>query len=142
MEKNIEAEIFELMFSLSKNIKEKMTYFNEAGNITMSQFIALSFIEKNAKVQMKDIASYFSIEMPTATSLVNKLSRQSLVKRITDKSDRRIVHVSLSKKGEELLFQARKIKEENTKKMLSYLSEEQKKLMRDILEIIVSKQNS
>jgi DNA-binding MarR family transcriptional regulator len=142
MKKSIDSEIFELIFALSKNIKEKMAYFSKAGNITMPQFIALSYIGKNGAVQMKDIASYFAIEMPTASALINKLARLSLVMRVVDSEDRRIVRVSLSKKGEELLLYAKKIQEENTRKMLSYLSGEQKESMRDILAILVTKQKN
>lgn len=137
MEKNIDSELFELMFQLSKNIKEKLVRFSAASNITMQQFLALSFIEKKGNVHMKDIAEHFAIEMSTATSLLNKLARHSLIKREIDKNDRRIVKVSLNKKGDELLQHARKIQEGNIKKMLSYLSDGQKKDMHSILKTLI-----
>lgn len=139
MQKNIDSEIFELMFLLSKTIKEKMVRFSDATNITMSQFMALLFIERRGSVNMKGIADHFSIEMPTATSLVDKLSRQSLVKRTIGKKDRRIVTVTLSKKGEELLIKAQKIQAERVAKMLSYLSDSQKENMKNILTTVIEK---
>lgn len=135
----MDSELFELMYQLSRSVKERMAYFSEEANITMSQFMALSFIEKEGLVQMKDIAEHFGIEMPTATSLLNKLARHLLIKRSSDASDRRIVKVSLSKAGEGLLINAKKIQEENIKKMLSYLSEEQKINMKNILTTLQEK---
>lgn len=137
MQKDIDSQLFELMFELSRNLKEKMLQMNQICNITMPQYMALSFIASRKTVQMKDIANHFAVEMPTATSLLNKLARQSLIERINDNNDRRIVKVKLSTKGESLLLEARKIKEERMKNMLSYLSMEQKNEMRGILTTLV-----
>lgn len=139
MNKNIDAELFELMFQLSKNFKEKTAILGSNSQITMLQFMALIFIEKNKSVHMKEIAEHFLIEMPTATSLLNKLSKSNLVKRIEDKNDRRVVKISLSKKGLLLLENAKKIQEKNIKKTLSVLSERQKKEMKNILKTILEK---
>ncbi|MGE5041916.1 MAG: MarR family winged helix-turn-helix transcriptional regulator [Candidatus Levyibacteriota bacterium] len=136
---NIDTELFELMFQVSKNFKEKMAGFAGAVDITMLQFMALSFIEKNKSVHVKDVADYFSIEMPTATSLLNKLAKLKLIKRMEDRSDRRVVKITLTEKGAALLTDAKKIQKKNMKKTLSVLSEKQKVDMRDILTTILEK---
>lgn len=139
MDNNIDSEIFDLMFQIWKNIKVRADSFKEASNITMPQFLALSLIEKKGIIHMKEIAEYFSIEMPTATSLLNKLARLSLINRATDKADRRTVKVTLTRKGEELLTKAKGIQEKNVRKMLSYLSEGQKADMLEILKTLQQK---
>lgn len=139
MQKNVDSELFELLFLYSKSMKEKMVCFKDAPNLTIPQYMALSFIERSKSVQMKKIANYFSIEMSTATSLLEKLARQSLIRRIVGAKDRRIVDIVLSKKGEALLVKAREIQEARIKKMLSYLSEEQKRSMINILETLIQK---
>ena len=139
--KKIDEDLFELLFQLSKNIKDKMNYFSEVGNITIPQFMALSFIKREKSVQMKEIAEHFSIEMPTATSLLNKLAKQSLIVRKTKKTDRRVVRISLNTKGEKLLSFLKKIQEENMKTMLNYLSNQQKEEMLNILQTILNQSN-
>lgn len=139
MDAQIDAQLFELTFQLSKNFKEKMAGFSGASNITILQFMALSFIGKNKMVHVKDIADYFSIEMSTATSLLNKLAKISLITRLEDKNDRRVVKISLSKKGVSLLADAKKIQKKNIKKTLCVLSEKQKHDMKDILLTILER---
>ena len=139
MVNNIDTELFELIFEFTRSVKEKTTNLNDTGNITIQQYMALSFIEKNKILQMKEIADWFSIEMPTATSLINKLNKQALVKRTTDIKDRRVVNISLTKKGETLLGELRKKQEIRVKKMLSYLTVKQKNNMLDILKTVLQK---
>lgn len=137
MTETLDTELFELIFRLSKNMKDKMRNFEGMANITILQFMALAYIEKENILQMKDISQHFQIEMPTATSLLNKLVTNHLVKRTRDPHDRRIVNVAVSDKGREIILQAKKIKEENTKNMLSYLSVAQKENLYSILKTLL-----
>lgn len=137
MAETIDTDLFELIFQLSKSMKDKMRNFEGMANITILQFMTLAFIEKEEILQMKDIAQHFQIEMPTATSLLNKLVNNKLVKRTRDIHDRRIVNVTVSEKGKEMILQTKKIKEENTKNMLSYLSVAQKENLHNILKTLL-----
>ena len=87
---------------------------------------------------MSDIAEYFSIEKPTATSLLNKLVNLKLAKRKADKNDRRIVHIVLTEKGEQILTEASENRNKKMNLVLSYLSCEDKKQMLRILRQIVA----
>ncbi len=140
MSKNINSEIVELMFQISRSMKERMVFSSTAANLTLLQLLTLGFIKKSQKaVQMKDIADYLSIEMPTATSLLNKLFRLNLVNRVVDKEDRRIVRINLTKKGDTLVDEAMKRHGERIEKMLSYLDTKQKEDFYEILKILSNK---
>jgi DNA-binding MarR family transcriptional regulator len=75
---------------------------------------------------MTDIADYFRIELPSATSLINKLCDQKLVERHADKKDRRLVIIILTEEGKKLLEQAMNQRKKKLEKILSYLSEKEK----------------
>jgi len=140
MNKHINSEIVELMFQLSRSMKDKMVYSTAVANLTLLQLLTLGFIKKSKNpVSMKELADYFSIEMPTATSLLNKLSLLTLVKRTVDSNDRRIVRVTLTKKGDTLVGEAMKMHVARIEKMLSYLSGKQKGDFHAILKTLVEK---
>jgi DNA-binding MarR family transcriptional regulator len=102
----------------------------------MLQVQALVSIKKG-NVSMSEIAHKFNIELPSATSLINKLYEMKLVKRYTDEKDRRLVNLSLTKKGNGMLNGLMKKKLEHAKQMLSYLSKEDKKQLFLIIQKIV-----
>ena len=127
MNKTINTDILELMFTVSRAMKDKMSYESEFINLTYIQMRTLLLIHsKSSSIQMKDIAEHFSIEMPTATSLVNKLYKLDMIERIPDSNDRRIVRIVLSKKGAALLEKIITKHKQRLGKMLSYLTDKQK----------------
>lgn len=80
---------------------------------------------------MSGIAEHLHIEMPSATSLLNKLVALQLVERQQDDKDRRLVRITLTDKGSALLKKAMEEKVKQLEHMLSYLSEtEQEELLR------------
>lgn len=52
---------------------------------------------------MKDIASFFGITPPSATSLINILVKSDYLKRSAKTGDRRVVHLELTSLGEKTL---------------------------------------
>ena len=97
---------------------------------------ALFFLNHHEKTTMSDIADYFHIELPSATSLINKLSDQKLVKRNEDPNDRRLVRITLINKGKDLLQQTMNDRRKTMEKMLSYLSEKEKRNLLSILKTL------
>lgn len=81
------------------------------GIVTMPQYIALEFLITKDTVKMKDIAKYMHISFPAASGLVERLVSLGLVKRTSDKEDRRVVYIELTSKGKKIALttmQARK----------------------------------
>jgi len=131
------AQLIETMFKLSRLMKGSMKFCSDFQELTFLQMQALIFIKKAKNIQMSEIATHFQIEMPTATSLINKLNTMKLVKRQADPKDRRLVRIILTEQGKQLLEKAL---EERTKKinhLLSYLSKNDTLELLRILQILI-----
>ena len=135
---NTNNDFGEVLFKLSRLMRDDMNFTCYSAQLSILQLHALIFLKKNNPVHMSDIAQNFRIEMPTATSLLNKLVALKLVRRTADKKDRRIVHIVLTPKGEEVLEEAKEQRNKKINTMMSYLSEADKKKLLVILERIVA----
>lgn len=133
MTKGSDSELIEAIFKSFRLMKESMAFNSRMTHMSLLQIQALVFLKKSGHAQMTDIAKYFKIELPSATSLVAKLSKLKLVKRESDKKDRRIVRIALTVMGDKLLEQAMEERSRQMQKNLSYLDAEDKK---DLLRIM------
>jgi len=133
MKDELNNQIVETMFMVFRSMKDTMCFSSKSSHLTMIQLEALIFLSKNNDAQMKDFADYFSITMPTATSLVDKLIAIKLAERKNYSKDRRIVKISITRAGKKLLDEAMKQRENKINKMLTFLSKNDKK---DLLRIL------
>ena len=135
---SIANEFDEVFFKLSRLMKTEMAFESDLAKLSMQQIHALFFLDIHENAQMKEISDYFRIEMPTATSLLNKLVALKLVKRQTNKNDRRSVQVVLTLKGQEIVTQAKEKRHEKLSQMLSLLSLQEKEKLLEILKTITT----
>jgi DNA-binding MarR family transcriptional regulator len=131
MSDTLAQQFIEVMFKTSRLFRERMNYSTQIANLSFLQIQTLTYLKLRQNAQMSEIAEHFHIELPSATSLLNKLVALQLVERQSDKKDRRLVRIILTEEGNAILTLAKKEKEANVKQMLSYLTnEEQKELLR------------
>lgn len=128
----------EVLFKLSRLMREEMNFTCYSAQLSMLQLHVLLFLKNHTSVHMAEIAQNFHIETPTATSLLNKLVEMDLVARTADAKDRRVVHVALTTKGEEVLTEAMEQRNKKLHTMLSYVPENDKEKLLMILEQIVA----
>jgi DNA-binding MarR family transcriptional regulator len=126
MKTNNTVELVEMIFKATRLMKNEMSFTNNLTHLSILQIQTLVFLKQNKKSSMSDIAEYFHIELPSATSLVNKLCEQKLAERHNDPTDRRLVIIVLTKAGITLLEQAMNQRRKKLEKMLSYLTEKEK----------------
>jgi DNA-binding MarR family transcriptional regulator len=121
-------ELVEMLFKVSRQMKDKMSFTNNLVHLSILQIQTLIFLNQNKdkQVSMTDIAEYFHIELPSATSLLNILYDQKLVERHTDENDRRLVLIVLTAEGKKLVEQAMHDRRIKLEKTLSYLSGKEK----------------
>ena len=129
-------EIEELVFQIMRLMKRQMDVTTEFSSLNISQIQTLVFLKENDGANMTDLATFLQIELPSVTSLVNKLVRKDLVQRLADRSDRRVVRIELTKTGEKLLLQTTQKRIQQIKKVMSYLSNDQKREFITILKTI------
>ncbi len=136
MSNDITIELMETMFGVVRLIKEEMSHSHNLSHLSILQMQALFFLNQHENTMMSDIANYFHIELPSATSLMNKLYDQKLVKRHEDPKDRRLVRITLTDKGKNLLQQAMNDRRKTMENILSYLSEKEKERLLSILKTL------
>lgn len=130
---SLNNQLAEVIFSISRTLRDEMTFDSSTYQLTLLQLRALIFIKKQKSVSVSDLAAQFRTTLPTATSLSDKLVKLKLVLRKQNLTDRRIVKISLTKKGKNLLKKAVKEKDKKINKMLLYLSAQDKKELFRIL---------
>jgi DNA-binding MarR family transcriptional regulator len=135
--KAINAQIADVIFSLSRMMKDEKMLQSDTSQLTILQLYALIFISKQESVTMTEVAKQFKITLPTATALSDKLFKSNLIARQNDSSDRRIVKLVLTKKGKDLLAQAMSHRSAKINKMLSYLHQEEKEQLLHIMQTLV-----
>lgn len=137
MKDEINDKIVGTMFKIFRTFKDVMSFDSKNSQLTMIQLEALIHLKKNKELQMRNFAEHFSITMPTATALIDKLIKSNFAIRKNDPKDRRIVKVNITKLGEKVLYQAVKQRNNKFNKLLSHLSKEDKKELHGILEKII-----
>ncbi|MCX6732511.1 MAG: MarR family transcriptional regulator [Candidatus Roizmanbacteria bacterium] len=139
MKEDNRSRLIEMMFKVSRLMKEEMSYTNNLVHLSILQIQTLIFLHKNKKVSMSNIAEHFHIELSSATSLITKLYSQKLIERHTDEEDRRLVRITLTEKGSDQLKQAMCERRKKMEKTLAYLSDKQRSELSAIFETLFTK---
>ena len=92
-------EFAKLWHKLSKEMKHHMET-SLAPTLTESQLIVLEFIMSRDRVKPSDLIEYLSTTPAAVTTLIDRMEKNELIVRQRDESDRRIVWVNLTAKGE------------------------------------------
>ncbi|MEO0472011.1 MAG: MarR family transcriptional regulator [Bacteroidota bacterium] len=71
--------------------------------ISANEMEIILYINDFGPQRMKTVGERFRIKFSTLTSLVDKIERLNLVKRVNSKEDRRSILVTLTKKGKKML---------------------------------------
>ncbi len=129
-------QLAEAMFQVFRLMKDEMSFAKNVTHLSILQIHTLIFLSINKEVTMSDIAEYFHVELPSATSLLNKLCDQKLVRRSADENDRRLVKISLTNEGKTLLKLVMKERKIKLEKILSYLSPKERTDLLNILKIL------
>jgi DNA-binding MarR family transcriptional regulator len=133
MANNQTSELIEAMFQVFHSLKKELVCSGELGYLTIMQIRTLILLDQQSNLSMSDLASHFQIELPSATSLVNKLVEQKLLERNEDPADRRLVIISLTKEGKNLAKQVKNDRRKKLAELLSHLSEKEKSQLLSIL---------
>lgn len=115
------------------------------GEITASQFSALSSISHYGPVTLGKLASVERLRPPTVTRMVSFLEESGLVLRRPDAEDRRIYRVELTDLGRDLLERSRSRKDAYLATRLATLAPQELDVLRDataVLERLLEEERS
>ena len=114
-----------LIFSTSKLLREQTFGTGKIRPLPFLRLKALFFIANNPNSSTKDMASRLNVTAPSATPLVDGLVKLGYVKRIYDKTDRRITRLAITPKGKKKLKDGIKQFAMRIKKVLGKLDKEE-----------------
>ena len=132
--KNFSQKLLEIIPYLMRGMFRRYTDILGGWQITIPQYLALDFIEKNQTLALKDIASELNISRPAASTMIERLHKMQLIKRNLSQSDRRRVEISLSPKGKVLLAKIKARRQKAIEEVFSGLSQKERKNYLNILQ--------
>ena len=89
-----------------------------------SYYHILKVLKKRGELPMSEIGRMVYISKSNMTSLIDKLVENKLAERLPDKNDRRVINITLTEAGNELLNEWRKHSNNEIKLNLAALSDE------------------
>ncbi len=102
-------------------------------DVTVAQLHVLKIVNDRGCCKMSEISNSLKVTMGNITSMVDRLIKQNLVKRYSDPKDRRVVNISLTKKGENMV---KKIHQHRSKAFLPIIENISEKDMSTLLKIL------
>ncbi|KLO22475.1 MULTISPECIES: MarR family winged helix-turn-helix transcriptional regulator [unclassified Marinitoga] len=92
----------ELLFDLISNFTKTISDFSEAEKLKTMEFYIVMYIGLKGPQKMSNLAKHFSTTKSNITNIVDNLEKKSYVERLRTKEDRRIILITLTKKGEKV----------------------------------------
>jgi len=89
-----------------------------------SYYHVLKILDIRGDLPMSEIGRKVHISKSNMTSLIDKLVENELAERLPDKNDRRVINISITDKGKDILKDWRMYSTKEIKKNLSVLSDE------------------
>jgi len=113
-----------LFFPLFRKKVFKHRKRSHEGKMPHSYYHVLKILDKHGNLPMSKIGINVHISKSNMTSLIDKLVENGLAERLPDQNDRRVINISITDKGKDVLKDWRKNSNNEIKKSLSVLSEE------------------
>ena len=135
--KEFASKVIALSPQIIRGFKQYENNYLTRGEITLPQFMALGYLERNGRSKMNDLARHFRTSPSATTGLMDRLILQGLVARQDDLHDRRIVWIRLTAKGRGII---KSINEQKTKTLINIfgkISPEDRARYLNILEQVV-----
>jgi len=102
-EKDAVAAIEKKLRYIAAIIKQKGREILSNYKITPPQFIALQWLFEEGDMTIGELSNKMYLAFSTTTDLVDRMEKNSLVKRVKDPSDRRVVRIHLLEEGERII---------------------------------------
>jgi len=128
-----------LLREFSKSFSNPLT----AGAVTVPQLVLLEVLREKGMSTMSSVAKWMGITTSAVTGLTDRLIRAKFISRVRGIKDRRIVLVSLTDKGKDVVKKLQLYREKTVRKAFRNLTEKEQteylRLIRKIYEGLVKK---
>jgi len=96
-------EQFRLIF---RSAKKHFQWVQEKTGVTGAQLWVLAELRRNPGMRVTELARAMAVHQTTASNLIERLVREKLIKRERSDADQRVVNLSLTAKGSEIVESA------------------------------------
>jgi DNA-binding MarR family transcriptional regulator len=121
------SEMARMLPLLLRTITRRQESIFAKGKLTLPHVVILEILREKGPCKMGDLARTLNFTMSAVTSIVDKMVKLGLVKRERSRKDRRVVRVSLVKKGEETAKKVVNERKHMASEMFSVLTEAERK---------------
>lgn len=133
------AEIQQLMPAfLGAMIRRERNAISQ-GIITLPQFLGLSFLRTNPGSPVKDFAETLGLQLSSASGLLDRMAKLGLLKRTHSTEDRRVVLLTLTLKGEQMVDEIMKQKRQSIAEIFAPLSPEERTVYLTLMQTVTGR---
>jgi len=93
------VRLIDLMLATNQLIRQGSKHRSKVTSVSAIGLRTLLFISHKKRATMTDVAGHLGVRPPTATSMINHLVKEKLVRRAAGSADRRIVLLAVTPKG-------------------------------------------
>ena len=136
MEENFENNIGFLLHDVTRLMKRLFDKRMSTLDLTRSQWWVLNFLYFNEGINQSDFAVLLDIEKAPLSRLLYRMEKKGWIERRSDKNDKRIKNLFLSKKIKPLIVDMRDMANFTRQQALSGLSEKEQITLRENLKKI------
>jgi DNA-binding MarR family transcriptional regulator len=126
-------KVAEMMPVITREFFKQQTAEFLKTKITMPQFVVLEILSHHGESKMTDLANLLDVTTAAMTGIIDRLVRDGYAARGHDKDDRRIVRVSLTRKGEKIVKDMVDNRKKLTIKLFGAISQEDREQYLKIL---------
>jgi DNA-binding MarR family transcriptional regulator len=107
-------------------------------NVTKNELLVLLLLYRQEDVTMSQVAQYLRVPLNTATGIISRMEKQTLLSRERNEDDKRVVTIRLSASGRNQIRQILTTFRQYGQKVLSELTSEETALIFTIIEKVIS----
>lgn len=93
--------------------------------VSMQQLHILMALQERGALTVTALAGMLGVSPPSASSIVDRMEQHSLVARVRDETDRRVVHISITDRGTEAAEEMVGLHRERAAGLLSTMTEDE-----------------
>ena len=136
-QKSPELTLEEALFAFRRKLSDLIRKEGLSLECPISHIDTLTYIAEKGTPSMKEISTYLKITPPSTTAIIETLQKKNLIKRVTNDKDRRTIRVELAPKAWSFLKSLHERKFTIFTKMVSKLSDTEKKQFIKIITILI-----
>ncbi|MDD3248748.1 MAG: MarR family transcriptional regulator [Smithella sp.] len=105
-------------------------------NLTSVQAMILGFLDRDDQITSSELGKRAELDSATLTGILDRLEAAGFIERKSNPDDRRSIHIHLTKKGKTMAREASRVIAEANQDFLQVLTEEQKRDLHSIIQIL------